>query len=191
MPSKKDGTALRRQTATFALTILPALLFGWGAETRAQQPHPPSFRAEHYEVSASLDSVGQAINATARVTFIAQEASRNVEVELHPNLNVASVKGEDGKAVPFERNHENALLLRATLPATVAVGGKVMLTYTYSGVLANEENSPVPSVRVASISREYAYLLLPSRWFPLTGFPSSRYTANFRLEVPDSYAVAG
>jgi tetratricopeptide (TPR) repeat protein len=191
MPSIKDGTALRRQTSLFALAILPTLLLAWAAETRAQQPRPPSFLATHYEISASLDSVGQAINATARVTFLAQEASRNVEVELHPNLNVAGVKGEDGKAVPFERNRENPLLLRATLPVTVAVGGKVTLTYTYSGVLANEENSPVPGVRVASITREYAYLLLPARWFPLTGFPSSRYTANFRLEVPDSYAVAG
>lgn len=191
MPSEKGGTALRRRTAHYALTVLTSLLLGWGAQTRAQQPRPPSFRAEHYEVSASLDSIGQAISATARVTFSAGEASRNVEVELHPNLNVTSVKGEDGKPVPFERKKENALLLRATLPATAPVGSKVTLTYTYSGLLANEENSPVPGVRVASITREYAYLLLPARWFPLTSFPSNRYTANFRLEVPDSYAVAG
>src|SRR5258707_692443 len=33
--------------------------------------------------------------------------------------------------------------------------------------------------------------LLPARWSPLTNFPSSRYTATFRLNVPDSFAVAG
>jgi aminopeptidase N len=57
--------------------------------------------------------------------------------------------------------------------------------------LANEENSPVPGVRTAVISKEGAYLLLPARWFPLTNFPSNRYTATFRLNVPDSFAVAG
>src|SRR5439155_723011 len=30
-----------------------------------------------------------------------------------------------------------------------------------------------------------------ARWFPLTDFPSNRYTATFRLNVPDSFAVAG
>jgi aminopeptidase N len=32
---------------------------------------------------------------------------------------------------------------------------------------------------------------LPARWFPLTDFPSNRYTATFHLNVPDSFAVAG
>jgi aminopeptidase N len=57
--------------------------------------------------------------------------------------------------------------------------------------LANEENSPVQGVRMASINKDGAYLLLPARWFPLTNFPSNRYTATFRLNVPDTFAVAG
>jgi len=46
-------------------------------------------------------------------------------------------------------------------------------------------------VRAALISKDGAYLLLPARWFPLTNFPSNRYTATFRLNVPDIFAVAG
>jgi aminopeptidase N len=58
-------------------------------------------------------------------------------------------------------------------------------------MLANEENSPVPGVRAAVIGRDDAYLLLPARWFPLTNYPSNRYTATFHLNVPDTFAVAG
>jgi aminopeptidase N len=67
----------------------------------------------------------------------------------------------------------------------------VTLTFAYGGLLANEENSPVPGVRAAVINRDGAYLLLPARWFPLTNFPANRYTATFRLNVPDTFAVAG
>jgi tetratricopeptide (TPR) repeat protein len=46
-------------------------------------------------------------------------------------------------------------------------------------------------MRAALINKDGAYLLLPARWFPLTNFPSNRYTATFRLNVPDTFAVAG
>ena len=78
-----------------------------------------------------------------------------------------------------------------SLPQAVATGTKVTLTFTYAGLLANEDNSPIPGVRTAVISKDGAYLLLPARWFPLTNYPANRYTATFRLNVPDSFAVAG
>src|SRR6202011_1163982 len=73
----------------------------------------------------------------------------------------------------------------------VGAGGHLSLTFTYTGLLANEENSPVPGVRAAVINHDFAYLLLPSRWFPLTDYPSNRYTGTFRLNVPASFAMAG
>ncbi len=30
-------------------------------------------------------------------------------------------------------------------------------------------------------------LLLPSRWFPLTNYPTNRYTGTFKVTVPDTY----
>src|SRR5258708_8805099 len=61
----------------------------------------------------------------------------------------------------------------------------------YSGPLAKEENRPVPGVRAAAITRDGAFLLLPARWFPLTTYPSNRYTATFRINVPEAFAVTG
>jgi aminopeptidase N len=160
------------------------------APLRSQTPRA-GFLADHYDVSANLDTIGQSISAVAKVDFKAQEVSSAVRVELHQNLEVKDVKGADGRSLSFERDNQNPLSITVTLPAAVAAGARVTLTFTYSGLLANEDNSPVPGVRLASINKDGAFLLLPARWFPLTDFPSNRYTGTFRLNVPDTFAVAG
>src|SRR5215470_12248506 len=170
--------------ALIAATVLSAQLY-------AQAPRPATFLATRYDVSATLDAIGQSISATAKIDFTATEASSNVRVELHPNLVVKEVKGPDNKPLAFVRDNQNPLLLNVQLSTPVATNGHVSLTFTYAGLLFNEENSPVPGVRVASISKDGAYLLLPARWFPLTNYPSNRYTATFRLNVPETFAVAG
>jgi tetratricopeptide (TPR) repeat protein len=157
----------------------------------AQTPRNSGFLAEHYDLSATLDAIGQSISAVAKIDFKAQEVSSVVRVELHQNLEVKDIKGVDGRALSFERDNQNPLSIMVTLPAAVAAGAKVTLTFEYSGLLANEDNSPVPGVKLATISKDGAYLLLPARWFPLTNFPANRYTGTFRLNVPDTFAVAG
>jgi aminopeptidase N len=169
----------------FTLVLLAA------GSLRAQNPRPVAFVAENYDVSATLDTIRQSITATAKVDLKALEVSGNVRVELHPNLEVQSVKSANGQSLNFERDRQNPLFLVVTMPSPVGVGGHVSLTFAYTGLLANEENSPVPGVRAAVINHDFAYLLLPSRWFPLTDYPSNRYTGTFRLNVPASFAVAG
>ena len=182
----------RRQKAWGALlpTSLLLLTF-WRAPLQAQQTQLPSFLAEKYDLTAYLDTSGQSINAVARIDFRAREVSTNLHVELHQNLEVREVKSAEGKALTFQRDNDNPLFVTVTLPTPVAAGKMVTLTFSYAGLLANEENSPVPNVRVAAINKDWAYLLLPGRWFPLTNFPANRYTGTFRLNVPDSMAVAG
>src|SRR3989441_1993982 len=190
-PLERGPMALRRRVfGTYYIFALLVLGLG-AAPLRAQVPTPANFLAQHYEVSATLDSIGQSISAIAKIDFKATEASSSVRVELHPNLVVKEVKGADGKPLTFERDNQNSLMVVVQLPTPVATAGHVTLTYTYAGLLVNEENSPVPGVRAAVINKDGAYLLLPARWFPLTDFPSNRYTATFRLNVPDSFAVAG
>src|SRR6266852_2999518 len=181
---------LRRVSGAFSLFTLIFLSCA-AAPLHAQAPRPANFLAEHYDVSASLDAIGQSISATAKIDFKAVEASSSVRVELHPNLIVKEVKGADGKPLSFERDNQNPLIVVVQLPTPVATAGHVTLTYAYAGLLVNEENSPVPGVRAALINKDGAYLLLPARWFPLTNFPSNQYTATFRLNVPDIFAVAG
>ncbi len=168
---------------------LLALLFP--AAAMAQAPQKLAFRAVHYEVTASLNPSDQSVTARAKVDFQPLQASRTVEVELHPNLKVSAVQGGDGRPANFVRDDHAPLLLRVTLPQPAIVGQTVTLTFDYAGPLANEENSPVKGVRLASISEDGAYLLLPARWFPLTDYPANRYTAVFQIEVPQDFAVVG
>jgi aminopeptidase N len=169
--------------AAFAL-LLPAA-------GSAQDVSKENFLAEHYDVAANIEPASQSLSAVAKVDFRAREASSILRVELHPNLNVTKIESSASKAVNFDRDALNPLLLTINLPTPVAANTTVSLTFTYSGLLANEENSPVPGLRLASIYKDGAYLLLPARWFPLTAYPTNRYTGTFRLTVPDSFAVAG
>ncbi len=183
-------TLSRRAFGAFSVTAL-ILLVITAVPLRAQTPRPANFLAENYDISATLDTIGQSISAVAKIDFKAVEASSSLRVELHPNLVVKEVKAADGKQLSFDRDNQNPLFVVVQLLSPVATGGHVTLTFTYAGILANEENSPVPGIRAAVISKDGAYLLLPARWFPLTNFPSNRYTATFRLNVPDTFALAG
>src|SRR5690349_16366776 len=178
---------ISKTIALFALVLSSVA----AAPLHAQVPRPANFLATHYDVSVTLDAIGQSLSATAKIDLTAIEASSNVRVELHPNLVVKEVRGPEGKPLTFERDNQNPLFVNVQLLTPIATNGRVALTFTYAGLLFNEENSPVPGVRAASINKDGAYLLLPARWFPLTNFPSNRYTATFRLNVPEAFAVAG
>ncbi len=157
-----------------------------------EAPRPPAYRAVSYDVRASLSPADQTLTAQATVEFEAREPSTFLECELHPNLRVSAVRGATGQPLGYDRDFANSLIVRVTLPAGVPAGQRVKLTFDYSGPLPNEQNSsPVSGTRVAWIGAQGAYLLLPGRWFPLTEFPSNRYTGIFRLEVPDNFAVVG
>jgi hypothetical protein len=150
-----------------------------------------AFRATNYEIRASLDALGQVINAQAKVDFVANEASRVVDVELNQNLRVNSINDSTGRPVSFERDDNTGLKMHITLDNAVPAGGRVTLQFDYNGPLSNRINDPSQPVRLAYIDKDGGYLLLPARWFPLTGFPSNRYTGVFQIEVPGTMTVAG
>ncbi|MGC2230593.1 MAG: hypothetical protein WBA09_03750, partial [Candidatus Acidiferrum sp.] len=182
---------LRRGICVELAVLLVALFVCVVSPLKAQVPQQVGFLADHYDVSATLDSTRQSISAVAKIEFTATTVTGNLRVELHPNLIVSSVTTADGRSIGFGRDSMNPLYVLVTLPTPVAAGGHVTLAFTYAGLLANAENSPVPGVTAAAINHDNAYLLLPARWFPLTNYPSNRYTAIFHLNVPDDFAVAG
>jgi len=158
----------------------------------AQQLPTFDFNAVHYNVQATLHPSEQTLTANARVELVANRVSRTILVELHPDLQVKSVTlASDGRKLAFQRDSFNPLDLRVMLPSNAQPGMHVTLDFAYSGAFANDEDSPTKNVRFAWIGSDSAYLLLPARWFPLTNYPSNRYTATFQITVPDSFAVTG
>ena len=206
-----ESQAARSRRARHAVAACGAVLLACGATvaiimmiatvTMAQAPGRPqtgvaagrrsSFRAVSYEVYASLSPADQTLAARATVEFEAREPSRTVECELHPNLRVNDVRDASGRTLEVTREDGNPLGVIVTLSDAITTGQRIKLTFSYSGPLANEESSPVPGVRLAWIGNVGAYLLLPARWFPLTDYPSNRYSAVFHIEVPQNFTVAG
>ncbi len=173
-----------RLPAILALALLTATC------TLAQAPHSYPFRATNYDVEVILHPEDQTIQGQAKVEFVAEQVAKTVLVELHPDLHVTSVK-MGGQPVTFARDNNSPLLLTVALPSTATPGKQVSLTFEYSGPVSSEEDSPTRGVRFASVEKTAAYLLLPARWFPLTNYPSNRYTGKFNLIVPSTFAVAG
>jgi hypothetical protein len=189
----------RSTAAAYAIALLMsgAAFAQVTAPVRPQAPvevqeRAPTYRAVTYDVRATVSPAEQMLSAQATIEFESRGPSISVECELHPNLRVSSVTDASGKPLDFDRDSNNPLVVRVTLPATLPAGQRVKLTFQYSGQLPNEQSaSPVPGVRVAWVGAQGAYLLLPGRWFPLTDFPSNRYTGAFHIDVPDNFAVAG
>jgi len=157
----------------------------------AQAPRTFPFRATNYNVEVILRPDDQTIQAQAKVDFAAEQVAKTVVVELHPDLHVTSVKSSDGHDLSFAREGSSPLLLTVGLPSTATPGKTVTLLFEYNGPVSSEEDSPSRGLRFASVDKTGAYLLLPARWFPLTDFPSNRYTGTFNLIVPNTFAVAG
>lgn len=157
------------------------------AQTRRAFP----FRATNYNVEVIVFPDQKTISAEATVDFVANQVARTVLVELHPDLRVTSVKNAAGQSLSFDRDGESPLLLSVELPSSATPGDKVSLTFEYSGSVSSQDDSPTKGVRFASVDKTSAYLLLPARWFPLTNYPSNRYTGTFNVIVPSSFAVVG
>ena len=150
-----------------------------------------AFRAVNYDVNVAVLPEKQAIAVRAKIELEAREPSATVELELHQDLRVQAVTGVDGKQLSFDRYPESPLRLTVALPQTIVSGQHITLTLDYAGPLANDEVSPIKGVRLAYVSEASTLLLLPGRWFPLTDYPSNRYTGVFNIAVPESMIVVG
>lgn len=172
------------------LLALVAVGASWA---RAQQQLPKfDFDAVHYDVKATVHPDEQSLTAEASVELVAKTSSRTILVELHPDLQILSVKlASDGRKLDFRRNSFNPLDVEVSLPSNAQPGMHVTLVFDYTGAFANDDDSPTKDVRFAWIDKTSSYLLLPARWFPLTDYPSNRYTASFQITVPDNFAVVG
>ncbi len=151
---------LRRVSGTFFRFTLISLSC-LAAPLQAQVPRPANFLAEHYDVSASLDAIGQSISATAKIDFKAVEASSSVRVELHPNLVVKEVKGADGKPLTFERDNQNPLIVVVQLPTPVATDGhgKVVPAHKLS---LEPLHGDIPAERSRHLCRRWDWQVLRS-----------------------------
>lgn len=172
------------------LSVL-ALVFLAAAAAYAQAPRAFPFRATNYDVQVQLQPQTQTISAVAKVDLVANEVGRTALVELHPDLHINSVKDSAGKELNFQRDNTDPLYVSVGLADVATPGKKVTLSFDYTGPISNEDDSPTKGLKFGSVDKDSAYLLLPGRWFPLTNYPSNRYTGTFKIIVPSNFVVVG
>src|SRR5580692_10654034 len=142
-----------------------------------------------YVINAQLDPAEHTLKATARVTFTATDNVNAAIFELHNALKVDSVVDEQHHQLTGERG-PNATISVA-LPSPLSKGATSTLTFVYEGTLSGSEESPVEGLKVASIGDPISYLLYASRWFPMVGYLTDRFTAEIHVTIPAGYRVVG
>jgi tetratricopeptide (TPR) repeat protein len=165
--------------ATFAAALIPA---------HAQQDRRIRVDVQHYVINAEINPETQSLAATVEVRFVPQDATSSVTFELNNAMNVSRIVDGSGRQLPAARSQQD---FRVTLnyPDSLQKGQPAQATFTYDGKLSGQEESPVYGIKFASIQKDHAFLMYPSRWFPISDYTVDRYTADINITVPSGYRV--
>lgn len=144
---------------------------------------------EHYVITADVNGRTQSVAATAQVKFVPlDDNTSSVTFDLHNSLNVSRVVDAAGNQIPASRNQADHSI-RLNFPAVIPKGQAAAVTFTYDGRLSGGEESPIYGIKFAAVHPDYAYLMYPARWFPVSGYTTDRYTAELNVSVNTGYKV--
>jgi len=144
---------------------------------------------DHYVINAEVNPHTQALSASVQVRFVPLDNDVSTATfELNNALNVSRVVDDAGHQLQSSRSGSD-FGLRVNFPAPLPKGKPATVTFTYDGRLTGEEESPVYGIKFASIQNDYAYLMYPSRWFPINDYTVDRYSADLHITVPAGFHV--
>ncbi len=174
---------------TLACGLLAALTLVSTASFAQDSRRQGRVRVEHYVIDAEINLKTQTIAANVQARVIPLEDNQSTGVfELNNALNVTRVVDSEGRQIGVSRSQEDSSA-RLSFPYTAPKGKPLNLTFTYDGRLSGQEDSPVYGIKFASIQNDFAYLMYPSRWFPVADYSAGRFSAEMRITVPTGYRV--
>ena len=177
----------RRQRA--AAFLAAGLLLLAGSVRASAQERRNRIRVVAYAIDAEISPNTQSLSAKATVQFVPlDDNSTAATFELNNALNVSRVVDAAGKQIPASRNQQD-FTVRLNFEAPLAKGRPVSVTFYYDGRLSGQEDSPVYGIKFAAIHPDFAFLMYPARWFPVSGYTTDRFAANVRVTVPMGYTV--
>ncbi|HYL73482.1 MAG TPA: M1 family aminopeptidase [Bryobacteraceae bacterium] len=160
--------------------------FAWAQDKGGKRAH---IDVESYVINAEINPHTQALTANVQMKFVPVDPDiSSLTVELNNGMNVSRIVDDGGRQIPASRNTQD-FSLRLNFPAPLVKGKAMTLTFTYDGRLTGEEESPVYGIKFAAIQNDFAYLMYPSRWFPINDYTVDRYTANLNITVPAGFRV--
>ena len=180
----------RSRTALPPVAFALLALFSVTAAAQTQERRS-RIRVEHYTINAEIQPATQALIATVEVRFIPLDNNATSAVfELNNALTVSKVVDAKGAAINDTRNAQD-FTVRLAFDQPLAKGQPVTAKFAYDGRLGGSEDSPIYGIKFASIHPDYAFLLYPARWFPVSGYTTDRFSADLHITVPTGYQVLG
>lgn len=180
----------------------------------AQQVKRPQFDVTGYVIDAQLDPADNKLTATADVTFVPSEDTRNVSFELNGSLKIDTITRIDKPAMPsatpgpkpkgtpaaanpitFVQDQVGVSDLgpsvRVDFGDMVAKGTSVTLRFKYNGILNTAQGGPLLNKRLAYVGETEGYLMYAARWFPFHDYAADFATSDITLAVPGGMQVVG
>jgi hypothetical protein len=176
----------------FRKFAVAALVLGVSLAATAQERRSaPRIDVQAYTIDAEISPNTQSIAVKATVNFVPTDDGVNsASFELNNALNVSRVLDPQGKQIPTARNQQEGSV-QLSFDQALPKGQPASVTFFYDGRLTGQEDSPVEGIKFAAIHPDFAYLMYPSRWFPISGYSIDRFTADIRVTVPMGYSVVG
>jgi hypothetical protein len=167
------------------------LIFAVAFSAAAQEPRRNRIDVQDYTIDAEVSPNTSTISATAAVRFIPVDDNiSSVSFELNNALTLKRVVDDQGKQLQASRNQQD-FSIRVAFDQPLTKGKVTTLTFTYDGTLNGQEDSPVYGIKFAAIHPDFAFLMYPARWFPVSGYTTDRFGADMRVTVPMGYGVVG
>ena len=144
---------------------------------------------QHYVINAEVQPRTQALSGVVKVQFVPLDDNINsATFELNNALNVSKVVDDSGRQIPASRSQQD-FSVRLSFEQPLPKGKPYAVTFSYDGHLTGNEDSPVYGIKFAAIHDDYAFLMYPARWFPVSGYTNDRFSAEMNISVPAGYKV--
>jgi len=168
-----------------------ATVLALGVSAGMAQDRRSRIDVDQYTIEADISPNTQSISAKVTVRFTPLDDNiQSAAFELNNALNVSRVVDDKGKQIPASRNQQD-FTVRLSFEQSLPKGQPVTITFYYDGKLTGQEDSPVYGIKFAAIHPDYAYLMYPARWFPVSGYSTDRFATLMRITVPMGYSVLG
>jgi tetratricopeptide (TPR) repeat protein len=182
---------MNRDFRTLAASPVLAGLLLFAPAAPAQERRTNRIDVEQYTIDAEVTPANSTLAVKAAIRFSPVDDNINSAIfELNNALNVARVVDDQGKAIPTSRNPQESTI-RLTFDRPLPKGTPVTITFEYDGRLTGNEESPVYGIKFAAIHPDFAYLMYPARWFPVSGYTTDRFAAEMHIDVPAGYTALG
>jgi hypothetical protein len=167
------------------------LLFAGAQNAPAQERRTNRIDVEQYTLDAEIAPANSTLAVKAAIRFSPVDDNiGSATFELNNALQIARVVDEQGRQIPTSRNQTDSTI-RLTFDQGLPKGKPVTITFEYDGRLTGNEESPVYGIKFAAIHPDFAYLMYPARWFPVSGYTTDRFAAEMHISVPAGYTVVG